>query len=101
MSAIWGCVKLDKSVEIPSNASAKMRELYEKKCKIDRVEELSFRDGFFACGIQYVTPLAFKEELPCKNDDGLYFTADCMMEIEVYRTGNSYLMPFPKRDLIV
>lgn len=80
MSAIWGCIKLNKDAIIPKNALAKMKVPYETKCKIDRIEELSFEDGFFACGIQYVTPLAFKEHLPCKNEAGLYFTADCIID---------------------
>ncbi|MBR3579574.1 MAG: hypothetical protein IKN95_01080 [Lachnospiraceae bacterium] len=80
MSAIWGCIKLDTNAIIPENALSKMKETYETKCKIDRIEYISFEEGFFACGIQYVTPLAYKEHLPCKNDSGLYFTADCIID---------------------
>ena len=80
MSAIWGIVKLNKTAVIPENAYEKMKQSYVERCKIDRYDMISFEDGFFACGIQYVTPQAHRETLPCDNGKGLYFTADCMID---------------------
>jgi asparagine synthase (glutamine-hydrolysing) len=80
MSAIWGIVRLNKSAVIPENAYDKMKHAYEERCKIDRYSMISFEDGFFACGIQHVTPQAYNENLPCDNGNGLYFTSDCMVD---------------------
>ena len=80
MSAIWGIVRLSKSAIIPGYAYDTMKHSYEERCKIDRYNMISFEDGFFACGIQYVTPQAHNENLPCDNGNGLYFTSDCMVD---------------------
>ncbi len=80
MSAIWGIVKLDKNAVIREDAYALMKCSYESRCRIDRYSRMDFEDGFFACGIQYVTPQARDEELPCSDGQGIYFTADCMVD---------------------
>ncbi len=80
MSAIWGVIKTKKEAVIPENAYNIMKECYENRCKIDRYNMLKFDDGFFACGIQYITPQAHLDKLPCSNGKGLYFTSDCMVD---------------------
>jgi asparagine synthase (glutamine-hydrolysing) len=83
MSAIWGAISLEKDSEKRKKRieelKAVMKQPYEE-CRIDRFEEKSFDNGFFACGIQYFNKRARNEELPFYDkDNNTVFTADVVL----------------------
>ena len=83
MSAIWGYINLNSAhrdlTSRIKEVSALMREPY-KECAIDRFEERSFDNGFFACGIQYFNKRSRNENFPFYNrDDEIAFTADVVL----------------------
>ena len=82
MSAIWGYIDMDPSVnngDCISDIKTKMTKAYEGFV-IDRFEEASFSGGFFSCGIQYFSKRASKEVLPVYDSkNGYVFTADIVL----------------------
>ena len=83
MSAIWGYVDLNRSVNSKKDdyeqMASEMKKPYEK-CVIDRFSEGFFDRGFFACGIQYFSSRAKREELPLiDRENGFVFTADVVL----------------------
>lgn len=78
MSAIWGEI-LYQTQHIQYDY--KMRSTYEKKCRIDKINEISDTNLLFGCGIQYITKEAEYEVLPFYSKQlGLYFTTDCILD---------------------
>ncbi len=83
MSAIWGYVDLNRTVQRKDceyeEIASSMKKPYER-CVIDRFSEGFFDRGFFACGIQYFSSRAKREELPLiDNENGFVFTADIVL----------------------
>lgn len=79
MSAIWGIICTD-GEKVDSELVRSMRETMGKY-KIDRIDSLVGEGVYFACGHQYFTPEARREELPYHDGScGIYFTADCMLD---------------------
>ena len=67
MSAIWGYIKLNSA---QNDLTSRIKEVSDammqpyKECAIDRFEENSFDNGFFAFGIQYFNKRSRSEKLP-------------------------------------
>lgn len=83
MSAIWGFISFEddkvKLKDRTDSCRSRMQEPY-RECAIDRVEEISFGNGFFACGIQYFTKEAVSEKLPIRDEKRrLVFTGDIIL----------------------
>lgn len=79
MSAIFGYVSFEGT--LPMDLQDKMGSVYEKKCKIDRLESLAKDSVFMGCAIQYITKEAEREELPYWDaKKGYWFTADCLLD---------------------
>ena len=83
MSAIWGFISLSKNNTDIEQRITHCRELMKapyEECKIDRFEEKTFDNGFFACGIQYFNKRARSEALPYYDKDSdTVFTADVVL----------------------
>ncbi len=77
MSAIWGAI--DFSGEAILEESKELLKDSFKDCVIDRFEELSEKDVYFGCGIQYFTPESKFEKLPYSYDQKL-FVADAVLD---------------------
>lgn len=77
MSAIWGAISMNKKA-LPKEISAVLSAAYQN-CVIDRVEELTDNGIYMACGIQYFTSEAEREQLPVRKD-GVWFTADVVLD---------------------
>lgn len=77
MSAIWGAI--DFRGEVISEENKELLKDSFKDCVIDRFEELSEKDAYFGCGIQYFTPESKFEKLPCSYDQKL-FVADAVLD---------------------
>lgn len=79
MSAIWGQISLGENLK-EQNAE-KMREPYERKCKLDKVQEYGQTSFYMGCGIQYFTEESRREVLPIFDADKKFcFTADCLLD---------------------
>ena len=79
MSAIWGIIRIGRK-SVDSSIDAAMRTTMSKY-KIDRIESIVNEDVYFACGHQYFTPEAEKEQLPYYDEArDTYFTADCIID---------------------
>lgn len=77
MSAIWGAVSLDGTF-----ISDSVKELMCKcfhSCVLDRCGELSDKEVYMGCGIQYFTKESVHETLPC-GDEHCFFTADVVLD---------------------
>lgn len=77
MSAIWGAIDLSGN-QIDKEKQVLLRQAFDK-CVIDRYEELTDRNVYMGCGIQYFTPEAVKEKLPF-NENEFFFTADVVLD---------------------
>lgn len=83
MSAIWGMVSLSghKGYNQISHADILMRQIYEEKCRLDRISDRKKQSFYMGCGIQHVTNYAEKELLPIYEEEkGCCFTADCILD---------------------
>lgn len=79
MSAIWGMIRRDGQPVDPKIVDA-MGE-FQKKYKIDHVDDMKSQAVYFACAHQYLVPGAKFEHLPYY--DGwrrICFTADCILD---------------------
>lgn len=77
MSAIWGAINL-KENEVTQKTKTFFKTAFDK-CRIDRYEEITDKNVYMGCGIQYITPESVNEELPYKSD-GIYCTADVILD---------------------
>lgn len=77
MSAIWGAIDFNGG-DIPEEHKQIFRDAFAK-CVIDRTEEISDRGVYMGCGIQYITPEAKLEKLPCRNGED-FFTGDVILD---------------------
>ena len=77
MSAIWGCIEYEKSLcSIKSMASE-----YRRKCKIDQIREVEFKNSLIGSGIQEINEEDEFETMPYIVDDGkTMITADCILD---------------------
>ena len=81
MSAIWGMLKKHRRMEEMESARKQMTEIYEKRCKLDRIAYQMEAEGFFCCGLQYITQEAKQERLPIyEKEKQVYITADCILD---------------------
>ena len=83
MSAIWGFISLEKDLNKRKKRIEECRNLMKlpyEECAIDRFEEKTFENGFFACGIQYFKGNSDKELLPIIDETkGIVFTGDVVL----------------------
>lgn len=79
MSAIWGMISFYNSIETQINS--KMCNIYEAKCRLDKIQTVMQPSVYMACGLQYVTAQAEHEKLPIYDkENGCFFTADCILD---------------------
>ncbi|WP_044915209.1 asparagine synthase-related protein [Butyrivibrio sp. WCE2006] len=75
MSAIWGHIDFDEqNCSIESMVSE-----YKRKCKLDRISEMPYKNALFGCGLQYITRECPNEELPYLIDENTILTTDCYL----------------------
>ncbi len=83
MSAIWGAISLEKDSEKRKKRIEELKEIMKhpyEECAIDRFEEKTFNNGFFACGIQYFNNRSRNEELPFYDfESDTVFVADIVL----------------------
>lgn len=77
MSAIWGVVDFNGKA-ISEEVKKTFKEVFSE-CVIDRIDEISGEDFYFACGLQYINAEARYEKLPVRNGDEI-FTADAILD---------------------
>lgn len=78
MSAIWGTI--EKSGKLPASFFD-MKEIYKRKCKLDRINEKDIKSHLFGCGIQHITEESKREQLPIySQEEQLLFTSDCILD---------------------
>ena len=77
MSAIWGHISFRKTeCTIESMASE-----YKRKCKLDKISEVLFKNALIGAGIQFINPEDRHEEMPYIIDDGdTMLVADCILD---------------------
>lgn len=81
MSAIWGMVKEQATIEEMEAARIQMTKIYEKRCRLDKVANQMEAEVFFSCGLQYITQNAKNEQLPLyEKEKQVYLTADCIID---------------------
>lgn len=81
MSAIWGIITGKNQPALLEQAKEQMTSIYEKRCKLDKIEEKEVNNCYFSCGLQFITKEAEHEKLPIMNtNDGIYLTADTMLD---------------------
>ncbi len=76
MAAIWGIVSKNKKIK---PQSAQIREVYNRKAKLDNIMEWADSDCFFGVGCIYVHEYDEKEQMPIA-DENLVFAADCILD---------------------
>ena len=76
MSAIWGCVEFDKR-QCSVNT---MDGEYRRKCKLQKINEVSFAGALVGCGLQIINEEDEHENLPYVIDDDAIITADCILD---------------------
>ena len=78
MSAIWGQVSFEGNVY---DQITVMKEPYQRKCRLDRIEQYKRPDCYMGCGIQYITGESVLEQLPYADEEnGTDITADCILD---------------------
>ena len=86
MSAIWGQVSFEGNVY---DQITVMKEPYQRKCRLDRIEQYKRPDCYMGCGIQYITGESVLEQLPYADEEnGTDITADWIIEGSCYRSWN-------------
>lgn len=81
MSAIWGMLNRQATMEEMEAANQKMTQIYEKRCRLDRIAHRMETGAFFSCGLQYITQTAENEQLPMyEAENQVYLTADCIID---------------------
>lgn len=79
MSAIWGMVSFQNDIEVQINS--KMCNVYETKCRLDKVQTVVQPSAYMACGLQYITKQAECEKLPIYDKENeCFFTVDCILD---------------------
>lgn len=77
MSAIWGRINKDKSID-ESTVYGMYTSMSEYK--LDRIDEIHQSNVYFACGHQYITNEAVSDISPIYDAvNNIYFTADCFL----------------------
>ena len=66
MSAIWGQVSFEGNVY---DQITVMKEPYQRKCRLDRIEQYKRPDCYMGCGIQYITGESVLEQLPYADEE--------------------------------
>ena len=78
MSAIWGQVSFEGNVY---DQITVMKEPYQRKCRLDRIEQYKRPDCYMGCGIQYIMGESVLEQLPYADEEnGTDITADCILD---------------------
>lgn len=78
MSAIWGQVSFEGNVY---DQITVMKEPYQRKCRLDRIEQYKRPDCYMGCGIQYIKGESVLEQLPYADEEnGTDITADCILD---------------------
>lgn len=78
MSAIWGMVSWDTKSDTEKINKQMEKSLHQYK--IDRFSSVVGDNLVFGYGAQYFTELSVNERLPIDNEDGVYLTADCVLD---------------------
>lgn len=77
MSAIWGAIDFS-GKEIPEETKIILKSAFDE-CAIDKTTELSSKNVYMACGLQYFTAESRNEKLPCE-ENGVFYTADAVLD---------------------
>ncbi|MBR6308497.1 MAG: hypothetical protein IKR39_07785 [Lachnospiraceae bacterium] len=77
MSAIWGAIDFS-GKEITEKTKSILKNAFNE-CAIDKTSEISDKNVYMGCGLQFFTPESKHEELPTKSD-GVYYTADAVLD---------------------
>ena len=82
MSAIWGKIVFGDIDKADAKQDCNlMKEVYQNKCKLDKIQQISNNNVYMGCGLQYITDIAKYEQLPIYDKDaGCYFMADCILD---------------------
>lgn len=81
MSAIWGMLNKKAPIEEMEAVRIPMTQIYEKRCRLDRIVHQTEAEVFFGCGLQYITQNAKNEQLPLyEKEKQVYLTADCIID---------------------
>lgn len=78
MSAIWGAINLAGG-QIPQEYVETFHKAYEK-CVIDSWDHILDENVLLGCELQCFTPQSAKEQLPIKEGDSCFFTADVYLD---------------------
>lgn len=79
MSAIWGHISFDGNIWEQINDL--MCRAYQRKCKLDKIQEYRQNNFYVGCGLQYITEESRSEVLPIFDAERqLCFTADCILD---------------------
>lgn len=79
MSAIWGHISFDGNIKEQINDL--MCGTYNRKCKLDKIQEYRQNSFYMGCGLQYITEESRREVLPIFDAERqLCFTADCLLD---------------------
>uniref|UniRef100_UPI0040571681 asparagine synthase-related protein n=1 Tax=Acetatifactor sp. TaxID=1872090 RepID=UPI0040571681 len=79
MSAVWGTISFTST--LPENVDRIMRNPYETKCKIDRIESVLEDSCYMGCGIQYITEESARERLPIiDRENNIILSTDCILD---------------------
>ena len=84
MSAIWGQVSFEGNVY---DQITVMKEPYQRKCRLDRIEQYKRPDCYMGCGIQYITGESVLEQMR-RTEQTLRQTAYWIIEGSCYRSWN-------------
>lgn len=77
MSAIWGAIDLQRGIS--DDMRFRMRKSM-RKFKIDGYREIVYGNEYFACGQQFFTKEAWRDNIPLYDEKrDIYFTADCVL----------------------
>lgn len=79
MGAIYGIVSLANEAISLEQEKDMLDKIFAYK--LDAIENISLKNIFLGCGIQYVTPQSFNEVLPFRDkEEGLIITADAIID---------------------
>jgi len=77
MSAIWGHIEFDKEISTVST----MADEYKRKCKLDKISEVHFKNAIIGVGLQYINVEDELEEMPyILNDGNTVIVADVILD---------------------
>ena len=81
MSAIWGMIKKQATMEEMETVREQMTQIYEDRCKLDRIAYQMEAEVLFCCGLQYITKKTKYEKIPMYEEKRqVYITADCIID---------------------